>query len=232
MNGFFLDVGNSSTVLAAASSLEKINITPTEKVLENPSCLGLKRDAKISLASVVEQVNHKLKQHYHNMHIITYHEVPIPTINLPNPNEIGIDRLLTATAAWRRYQQAVLVLDAGTALTCCLVDSSGVYQGGLIFPGIGTCSKALNDQTDKIPYIHIKAQQHLLGKSTQEAVEIGLYRGFKHVINGLIADYKAVYAGIKVLGTGKSLEIFQDEIALDAYHENLIFEGMKATLSQ
>src|SRR5690606_23296101 len=45
---------------------------------------------------------------------------------------VGEDRLLNVAAAYDRVKQAVIVIDAGTALTVDFVDGAGVFQGGAI----------------------------------------------------------------------------------------------------
>lgn len=59
------------------------------------------------------------------------------------PERLGIDRWLAMLAARARHAGAVVVADAGTALTVDGVDAQGRHLGGLIAPGLATARKAL-----------------------------------------------------------------------------------------
>lgn len=203
----------------------------THALMQDPECLLEDRREKIGVASVVPAINNKLAQHYHDLTFISYKDVPFTKIDLPNPSEIGIDRLLSAYAAWKQVQSTVLIVDAGTAITCCVVNHVGVYLGGVIFPGLGISSKALNDYTAKIPYIHVKKQKSLVGKTTTEAVESGLYNGYKAALNGLISQYREQFKNIVVYGTGNSLSVFNNQLEIDRFDETLLFKGLELVMT-
>ncbi|HED14582.1 MAG TPA: type III pantothenate kinase [Gammaproteobacteria bacterium] len=59
------------------------------------------------------------------------------------PESLGVDRWLAAIAAWYRVRQAVIVVDAGTAITVDAVTDAGVFIGGVILPGWMLCKQAL-----------------------------------------------------------------------------------------
>ncbi|MBT6121478.1 type III pantothenate kinase, partial [bacterium] len=106
------------------------------------------------------------------------------------------------------------------------IDEKGIYQGGTIFPGMKISSKALNLYTAKIPLIHVNKTKTILGKTTKEAVENGLYWGYIHLINGLIKSYKNIHPNIKIVGTGNGLSILLDQLNIDDYDPSLIFKGL------
>jgi len=71
-----------------------------------------------------------------------------PMRNAYNPPEsLGIDRWLAAMGAWYRLRQAVVVVDAGTAVTVDAVTGAGVFLGGAILPGWRLCAQALEQGT-------------------------------------------------------------------------------------
>ena len=53
-----------------------------------------------------------------------------------NPKEVGVDRLVNAVSAVRRYGAPLIIIDIGTAMTFDVIDKEGAYLGGAIFPGI------------------------------------------------------------------------------------------------
>ena len=134
--------------------------------------------------------------------------------------------MVNAIAAHHTYKTEALVIDSGTALTFCYIDRDGVYQGGAIFPGMKICSDSLHEKTAKIPLIWVEETNRLYGKSTKEAVEIGLYEGFTAIINHMISKYRAEFPNITVIGTGNGLDIFKDKLNIDVYDNQLIFKGL------
>lgn len=85
----------------------------------------------------------------------------------------GTDRLLGAYAAWRLSGKAVLVLDAGTALTANVVDARGRFLGGAIFAGPGLALKALAGGTALLPRVR-PAPAGFPASSTREAIRAGV----------------------------------------------------------
>ena len=67
---------------------------------------------------------------------------------------MGVDRWLAMIAAYhsplRGSQEAVCVVDCGTAITLDVVGSDGKHLGGLIMPGFQTMYKSLMKQTGDI----------------------------------------------------------------------------------
>lgn len=168
--------------------------------------------------------------HTIDVHRVTHQTLPELRINVDHPEEVGADRLVNAVAAYKMHGGPCVVIDSGTALTFCYVDASGVYQGGMIFPGMRICSQSLYEKTAKIPLIWVKEQDGLYGKSTKQAVEYGLYQGFLGILHQWIALYRKEVPGITVIGTGHGLELFKEHIQLDVYEKQLIFHGLRACM--
>lgn len=101
------------------------------------------------------------------------------------PAQLGPDRWASLVAARRRALQAggsaaCIVVNAGTAVTIDALDVDGVFQGGLILPGIRLMVQALADNTAalKVPmgsYAHFPT-------NTADAI----YSGAVHAICGSI----------------------------------------------
>lgn len=89
--------------------------------------------------------------------------------------KLGVDRWLSVVAGFRRVRGAVLVLDAGSALTADLVDEEGVHLGGYIVPGVQMMKSSLFNQTGQVRFESEDLAGHLdFGCSTQEAVDAGV----------------------------------------------------------
>ncbi len=80
--------------------------------------------------------------------------IPVMT-TLEDESTVGQDRLLDALGAFARSKQACIVIDAGTAVTVDFVDGQGVFQGGIIAPGLSMMARALHEQTAGLPLVDV-----------------------------------------------------------------------------
>jgi type III pantothenate kinase len=71
-----------------------------------------------------------------------------------DPAQLGCDRFAAAIGAGMLFpQQALLVVNCGTATTLDAVSDDARFIGGMILPGLGTMAKALNRQTAQLPSV-------------------------------------------------------------------------------
>ena len=73
------------------------------------------------------------------------------------PGWLGIDRALVGWRAWRRQRGAVLVADAGTALSLTRVSAEGRFAGGRISAGVALQLSALGRATALLPSLQAPA---------------------------------------------------------------------------
>lgn len=66
------------------------------------------------------------------------------SIAYTEPSNLGVDRWLAMLAGWQQYQQALVIIDAGTALTVDFVAAEGQHLGGCIAPGLGLLKQSLD----------------------------------------------------------------------------------------
>ena len=98
-------------------------------------------------------------------------------IDVPNPQQVGADRIVDAVAAYEIYGGPVLVMDFGTATTYDLVDETGAFIGGITAPGIRTAGKALWQDAAKLPEIEIAKPEKIVGVDTITSMQSGLVYG-------------------------------------------------------
>jgi type III pantothenate kinase len=222
-----IDIGNSNTLIAEylQTKINNIKTVTTDYFANNLNEFQLSSYEKIIISSVVPDIDKRLKP-LSKCVFIDHQTIPKIKINLEKPEETGADRLVNALAAHVLYEKSCLIVDSGTAITFCCVNKDGVYEGGAIFPGMKIASKALELYTAKIPLISVTPIKKIIGKSTKEAVQAGLYHGYINLINGMINKYKTVYPDIFVIGTGNGLEVLKDELILDIYEPQLILKGL------
>ncbi len=120
------------------------------------------------------------------------------------PRQLGADRLVNAYGAKHFYCLPCLVIDFGTATTFDLVSHSGVFEGGLIIPGIQVSAKGLEAHAALLPLFEMnRSVRTLIGRNTKQAMTSGLLNGFGAMTDGLIERFKELYGKqLTVVATG------------------------------
>ena len=150
-------------------------------------------------------------------------------IQLPNPQQVGADRIVDAVAAYELYGGPVLVMDYGTATTYDLVDETGTFVGGITAPGIAISAKALWEDAAKLPKIEIAKPPQVLGKDTISSMQSGLVYGQIGQAEYLIQKVKEETGleNLKVVATGGLGRIISEGTdAIDFYDANLTLKGI------
>ncbi|RAP34796.1 hypothetical protein DID77_00415 [Candidatus Marinamargulisbacteria bacterium SCGC AG-439-L15] len=227
MNDLLLDIGNSSVVscLWDGSSILESRKQAHHDLEKIVAYYALKYN-RVFVSSVVPSLDEAVKRAFSNTFFVDYRNVPKLAVNLVAPEQVGSDRLLGALAAHHLTKKPTLVVDSGTALTFCYTTGDGCYEGGLLFPGMKIASKSLNDYTAKIPLIEVAPKQDIVGKTTRDAVEAGLYYGYIALINGVISQYREKEPGLYVIGTGGGLDVLRDQLDLDDFEPDLVMKGL------
>ena len=77
------------------------------------------------------------------------------------------------------------IIDFGTATTFDII-KNGVYEGGVIAPGVKSSMKNLSNSTALLPMFKLKKNQKFYGKNTKEALNAGFIWGYEGLINNII----------------------------------------------
>ncbi len=151
-------------------------------------------------------------------------------VELPNPAEVGADRVVNAVAALERYRPPLVIVDFGTATTFDVVDAEGAYRGGAIAPGINLSIDALARAAAKLPRIAIEPPERVIGRSTIEAMQSGIFWGYVGLIEGLVARIEAEFgAPMTVIATGGLAPLFFKRASLfDHLDRDLTMAGLLA----
>ncbi len=148
-----------------------------------------------------------------------------------NPHEVGSDRIAGAVAAvLRRPATDLIVVDCGTATTFDVVTAAGDYLGGAIMPGIGISVDTLAGKTAKLPTIEIARPGPVLGRSTVESIQSGVYHGHVGAIRQLVAELaREAFAGRRpaVIGTGGFARLLEPEQLFDEIVPELVLLGLR-----
>ena len=108
-------------------------------------------------------------------------------IRYDNPQHVGIDRLLASAAAFAESppNTALVIADAGTAITVDLLSAEGTFLGGTIAPGLQMMLKSLRAGTSLLPEIALDDCASLPATSTTDGMRAGILHGAASLIDGL-----------------------------------------------
>lgn len=159
--------------------------------------------------------------------------VPLQT-DLPPPITLGIDRALTALAAFAKSGEACVVIDAGTAITVSVVDGFGVFRGGAIAPGVAMMLRSLATGTGALPDL-LKfplppVPSEPVGTTTRDAMLLGCAeaaRGLAHRAIDRFALSNGSYPRVIATG-GDAALLFEHDELVEHIVPDLIFIGMVA----
>lgn len=151
------------------------------------------------------------------------------TIHTEHPKEIGPDRIVDAVAAYEKYGGPIIVIDFGTATTYDIVTKDGVFEGGLISPGIRTSARALWDGAAMLPEIEIRKPKTIVAKETVSSMQGGLVFGYIGQTEYIVKRMKAAgYEEARVIATGGLGNIIVPETdVIDIYDPHLTLDGLR-----
>lgn len=152
-----------------------------------------------------------------------------------NPLEVGADRIANAVAATHLYPgKNLIVVDLGTATTFCAITKEKKYLGGSIIAGLRISMESLESKTAKLPSVEIVASNEVLGKTTIESIQSGLYYShlgaIREICKKLTLECFADEAPF-VIGTGGFAHLFEKEKVFDTVMPDLVLKGLLVSLS-
>jgi len=240
MNYIVGDIGNTSTricLLDHKFSIVKSVIFDTKKLFEKKNFRNiLKRflkknlNSKFLFSSVVpsglKEIKKNLKSSkYKVIEIKSLNIKKIIKINVKKINQLGSDRIVNAIGG-RKYKNC-LILDFGTATTFDII-KNGVYEGGVIAPGVKLSMMNLSNSTALLPMFSLKNSQKNYGKNTKDALNAGFIWGYEGLINNIInkitSKWKMKY---KLILTGGYANFFKKIIKKKAIvDQNITIKGI------
>lgn len=180
-------------------------------------------------ASVVSSIRISMEQALGSaIRFIDVGSFPKEHINYKTPETLGIDRVLACYGAWSLSGTSVIVVDAGTATTIDYMNPDGVFEGGVIAPGLGSLEKALRIHAPALPVVERNVPASWPPKSTTEAVQWGITGSYKasvfsHIMRFLNLDPHAVLW----ISGGDADVLSQLEGLQTRFHPNLVLEGLR-----
>ena len=223
------DIGNTSTKICILNNKFKIlrsyNFETIKMLKGNLIKTIIKKKINNDLnsvflfSSVVPKVFLKIKKNfkvtkYKVLELKNLNLNKIIKINVKNKNQLGSDRIANAIGV--KKLKNCLVLDFGTATTFDVI-KNGVYEGGVIAPGVKLSIKNLSQATALLPLINLSSRQKKIGKNTKEALNAGFVWGYEGLINNIINKITSKNKkNFKIILTGGFANFFKKIIKKNA----------------
>lgn len=152
-------------------------------------------------------------------------------IKYRNPGDVGADRIANAIAATYNFPgKNLIIIDFGTATTFCAITDQKEYMGGVILPGVRLSVDALANNTAKLPSVEIVKVKQVVGRSTIDSIQSGVFYGAIGACRELIERIKKeAFLGQKVLvlATGGFASLFDNQGIYDQHLPDLVLQGIK-----
>ena len=215
------DIGNTSTKICLfnKSKISKSVIFNTKKIflrgfvkriLNKFFIKNLRKEILFScvVPPALKNIRKILKKtNYNVLEIKKFNLKRLIKINIKNINQVGSDRIVNSIEG-KRFKNC-LIIDFGTATTFDIV-KNGIYEGGVIAPGVKSSIKNLSQTTALLPMFDLKNKQTSYGKNTKDALNAGFIWGYDGLINNIIdkitKNWKMNY---KIILTGGYAKLFK-----------------------
>jgi len=241
-----VDIGNSSAKLGLAGSgfdvVARCDREPSAIVnsaqtlcIEHGAQTVTSRNLQIFVASVADETfNDELSALVAERFDCELHfcETPSAGFGVINsydqPHRMGVDRWMALIAAWSSCPEALLVFDAGTALTCDVIAANGQHIGGFIIPGTQLMELALRRDTQRIRYDDSQPVTLDAGTTTATCVSSGIWMALVGAISALqqrYPDHRSILTG----GDGQALI---DLGIVAEWRPHLVLEGLQLTAGE
>ena len=195
---------------------------------------------QIAICSVVPSLDYSLRSaciKYFDLEPFTL-QAGIKTglqIRYRNPLEVGADRIANAIAAIHLYpNENTIIVDFGTATTCCAISAKKEYLGGVILPGMHLSMNALQQNTAKLSPVEIIKPKTTLGRSTHESLQSGLYFTQLAAVRDICQRItQENFAGQipNIIGTGGFAHLFEHEKVFSSTQTDLVLHGLRLSLA-
>lgn len=108
------------------------------------------------------------------------------TIDLPEPEKVGCDRLVDAAWVAAHFPLPAVTVDLGTATTFNVIREGGVFCGGVIAAGLDTGLQALAARAAQLPKIGLCVPERIIGRNTTESMLSGAVAGTAAMVDGIV----------------------------------------------
>jgi type III pantothenate kinase len=194
----------------------------------------------VVISSVVPPLNwtltEALQRYFEQEALFLDHRWGMLELDVREPERVGTDRIADCLAGYALYggDQALLIIDFGTATTFNLVSRDGRFLGGAIAPTMELAAETLVRRTAQLFKVELIPPPSVVGKDTQEHLQAGIVLGFLELVEGLIERFQRTHKGaLRVVATGGRGQFFKEHIsAIEIYDPHLTLKGLRIAWEQ
>jgi len=195
--------------------------------------------ANVAAESVAHQITQLLQSLGKEFHFVIAKVQACGVINgYLKPHTLGADRWASLVAAWHLYQQAMIVVNAGTAITidALLEDvandsagENGLFLGGTIMPGLRLMHEALSHHAAQLNMP--SGSMSAFPVNTQDAMQTGCLNAAAGAIVLMcqrLEQHCGVMPKVVISGgdAGKIAEALKPGLKQVIIMENLVLQGL------
>lgn len=147
-----------------------------------------------------------------------------------DPSRLGADRWAALIGARALHGAAALVVTSGTATTADVLDGEGVFQGGVILPGLDLMRSSLARDTAQLPFADGRFEP--LPRRTADAIVSGCLHAQLGAIERMFRLVASQPGAVCLLNGGAAVSLAPLlEIPLRRV-DNLVLEGLACMLAE
>jgi type III pantothenate kinase len=199
MTSLVIDIGNTSTSIGYYRNGRVSGVNRCDSHFksadETVPLVSAKPVTAVVIASVVPQANTKWRRLVKGaglsepLFVDSSLELGV-SVDYPNPENIGADRLANAAASAKLFGTPSVVCDFGTALTFDVIDGTRGYIGGIICPGLPLMFDYLSEKTALLPHVKPVRTKAVVGRNTTQAMQIGARLGYRGMVREILDNLK------------------------------------------
>ncbi len=142
---------------------------------------------------------------------------------------LGVDRWVAALGARYLFPEgALIVIDAGTAITIDVISLSNHFEGGVILPGFGAMHDALLGRTAGIDSKRREVSS-VIGRNTRDCVNAGVQYGLIGAVERVVDEMRLVLGQdsprILLMGGDAHVIVADSKLKVEL-QSSLIFYGL------
>ncbi|MBK6656456.1 type III pantothenate kinase [Zoogloea sp.] len=145
-----------------------------------------------------------------------------------DPSRLGADRWAALVGARAIHGAAALVVTSGTATTADVLDGQGVFQGGVILPGLDLMRLSLARDTAQLPYTDGRFEH--MPRRTADAIQTGCLHAQLGAIERMFRLVAAEPGSLCLLNGGAAASLAPLLECPLREVDNLVLEGLTRML--
>ena len=136
-------------------------------------------------------------------------------MDVEEPKSVGADRIVNTLAAREMFGCDTIAVDMGTATTFDCITADGVFQGGVISPGLSAGLEWLDKRTAKLPRVELAPPGLVIGRRTETCIQSGVFYQAVDGVDGIVRRIKAEWGKPEalVVATGGFCKILGPHLA-------------------